>query len=92
MKYSWMIFLCLCVGCEDRKSINVEKEKATIRETFYMKTVLHDEHLFIISNHGYFIHHMNCPCLTNKGEEKLEPPKVELPKGNILDLLKGNRP
>lgn len=93
MKLLWIVLILLCFGCEQNNdSIKAEKEKTTIRETYYLRTVLHDEHLFIISKYGHFIHHMDCPCFTTKSEEKLEPPKIELPKGNILDLLKGNRP
>lgn len=92
MKFLCLIILLLCVGCEENNEIKEEKDRVTIRETYYLRTVLHDDHLFILAKSGYFMHHMNCPCLITKSEEKLEPPKIELPKGNILDLLKGNRP
>lgn len=96
MKYLLISTMFIVAGCNFQqpqpKIEQTEKDKATIRETYYLTTVLHDEHLFIISNQGYFIHHMDCPCFKHKTEEKIEPPKVELPTGNILDLLKGNKP
>lgn len=90
-KYLWMIVILTLFGCVE-KNIDVQQQidAATIRSTYYLNTIVHDEHLFIISRYGYFIHHMDCPCLKIKIEEKIEP-KVELPAGNILDLLKGNR-
>ena len=100
MKYLWIIFiLCFLCGCwvttnvsrEINEEKNSEKEKTTVRETYYLSTIVHDEHLFIISKrHGYFIHHPNCPCLTTKVEEKTEP-KPE-PPTIILDLIRGNKP
>ena len=95
MKISWTIFiLCFLFGCQNQeeiKHIKSEIDKTTIRETYYLSTIVHDEHLFIVSKrHEYFIHHPDCPCLkvkqTEKEETKIEPPIV------ILDLIKGNRP
>lgn len=96
MKYLWTIFtLCFLCGCwvttNVDSHIDRDKEKTTVRETYYLSTVVHDEHLFIISKrHEYFIHHPNCPCLTSKVEEKTEP-KPE-PPTVILDLIRGNKP
>lgn len=65
-KYSWMIFiLCFLLGCKTQEEIEIEKkekEKVTIRSSYYLSTVLHDEHLFVLSSYGYFIHHPDCPC------------------------------
>jgi hypothetical protein len=66
MKYSWMILGCLlCSGCWESqyfKNLEIEKDKVTISQTYYLTTVLHNEHLFIVSNSGYFIHHPDCEC------------------------------
>lgn len=91
MKYSWMIlFICLC-GCdvELQKEYQRQRDATLVRSTYYLDTIVHDEHLFIISRYGHFIHHMDCPCLKNKTDKepvKLEPPTV------IFDIIKGNRP
>lgn len=88
MKYSWTILiLCFLFGCqnlEEAKNLESEKEKTTVRSTYYLTTVVHDEHLFILSRSGYFIHHINCPCQTSKIEQKeeIKPPTI------ILDLIR----
>lgn len=87
MKYSWIILLLVLLGCE-QKNNDLERQKylTTIRSTYYLDTIVHDEHLFIISKSGYFIHHPNCPCLIIKIEEKTEP-KFDAPSV-FLDLIK----
>lgn len=81
-KYSWMILGLVFAGCKEPeyyKNLREQKEKATINSSFYCSTILHDEHLFIMSNYGYFIHHIDCPCLKNKPvEPSNEPPKLPL--------------
>lgn len=87
-----ILVLCFLLGCENNeetKRIQSEINKTTIRSTYYLSTVVHDEHLFILSKYGYFIHHPDCPCLTNKVEEKIEP-KPE-PPTIILDLINRGR-
>jgi len=87
MKLSWTILFCLILcGCEEIKQRKADREKATISQSFYLMTVLHDDHLFILSTHGNFMHHMNCPCLKNQPLEKLEAPNVFPPI--ILDGTK----
>lgn len=92
------LFLIVCLslisGCktpEEIKQIRCDIDATTVTKTYYLTTVVHDEHLFIISRYGHFIHHIDCPCLKIKNEEKTEP-KVELPTGNILDLIRGSKP
>ena len=88
MKYSWMIiFCCFLLGCDEAKQLQEDKEKATIRVSFYLSTVLHDDHLFIIGRYGNFMHHMDCPCMKKQTEEK-PPSPVIISSPNILDLLK----
>jgi len=88
MKYSWMILFCLLLsGCDEIKQRRIERDKHTISQSFYLTTVLHDEHLFILSHNGYFIHHFNCPCMEKQNEEK-PPSPVIIQSPNILDLLK----
>jgi hypothetical protein len=73
MKYSWMIVCCLLLcGCDEIKQRRIAREKATISVSFYLTTVVHDEHLFVLSTDGNFIHHPSCPCLKNKPAEKSE--------------------
>lgn len=86
MKYSWMIlgvFLCGC-DVELKKEADRQKDATTIRSTYYLKTIVHDEHLFILSRYGHFIHHPDCPCCKNqiKSEKESKPPI-------IIDLGKG---
>jgi hypothetical protein len=80
MKYSWMIVCCLSFcGCEEVQQRREDRDKCTISQSFYLNTVLHDEHLFILSTHGNFMHHMDCPCLkstTPKKPENLTPPTI----------------
>lgn len=92
MKYFWIIILFVFCGCdetEESKRIRCEIDKTTIRTSYYLSTVVHDEHLFILSKYGYFIHHPDCPCLKNrpieKEENKLQPPTI------FLDLIKGKQ-
>jgi len=88
MKYSWMILFCLLLSsCDAIKQKQIERDKHTISQSCYLTTVLHDDHLFILSNGGYFIHHFNCPCMKKQTEEK-PPSPVIIPSPNILDLLK----
>jgi hypothetical protein len=88
MKYSWVMLFCLLFcGCEERKQRQEDKDRHTINQSFYLTTVLHDEHLFILSHHGYFIHHFNCPCVEKQTEEK-PPSPIIISSPNILDLLK----
>jgi hypothetical protein len=83
-----MILLCLLFcGCEEREQNQEDRDKHTISQSFYLTTVLHDEHLFILSHGGYFIHHFNCPCMKTQTEEK-PPNPVIIQSPNILDLLK----
>ena len=72
MKYSWMILICLLFcGCDEIKQRIADREKHTITRSFYLTTIVHDEHLFIMSNH-YFIHHPDCPCSKKQTSEKIE--------------------
>ena len=88
MKYSWMMLFCLLLsGCDEIKQQRIERDKHTISNSFYLTTVLHDEHLFILSHGGYFIHHFNCPCMKKPTEEKPSSPVI-ISSPNILDLLK----
>jgi hypothetical protein len=88
MKRSWMILFCLFLSsCENLKEKQIDKDKHTINQSFYLTTILHDEHLFILSHHGYFIHHFDCPCMKKQTEEK-SPSQVIISSPNILDLLK----
>ena len=83
-----LVCLLLC-GCEDLKQRQLDKDKHTISNSFYLFTILHDEHLFILSRHGYFIHHFDCPCFQKQIEEKEKPQKpITISSPNILDLLK----
>lgn len=72
MKYSWMILAVVLCGCdvEFQKEIDRQKDATTIRSTYYLKTVVHDEHLFILSTYGHFIHHPDCPCVKPTPAEK----------------------
>jgi hypothetical protein len=91
MKYSWMILFCLLLsGCEDLQQEQLDKDKHTITNSFYLTTVLHDEHLFILSTQGYFIHHFDCPCMKKQIEEEKEklPKPIIISSPNILDLIK----
>jgi hypothetical protein len=77
MKYSWTILFCLVLcGCEEIKQRQIEKERSTISVSFYLTTVLHDEHLFILSTHGNFMHHPDCHCIKNKTTEKQETTNI----------------
>lgn len=71
-----MIILCMiCCGCyesEYYKNLRTERDKTTITESYYCTTIVHDDHLFIMSNSGYFIHHIDCPCSKNKTVTKEE--------------------
>ena len=90
MKYSWTILFCLFLsGCEDLQEKRLNKDKHTISNSFYLTTILHDEHLFILSHQGYFIHHFECPC-TRKETEQVKPQKpiIISSSPNILDLIK----
>lgn len=81
MKISWMIFiLCFLFGCQNQKDAQTEIDKTTVSNTYYLRTVVHDEHLFILSTYGYFIHHLDCPCLKNKEE----PPKESVIQPPII--------
>jgi hypothetical protein len=75
-----MILFCLTLcGCEEAKQRRADIDKSTITKSFYLTTVLHDEHLFIMSHTGYFIHHINCPCSKPTIAEKPEnitPPTI----------------
>ena len=89
MKYSWMIFLFLGLsGCEEseyRKELKIQIEKTTISSSYYLTTIVHDEHLFLTHNFsGYFTHHPNCPCLQNKPVEKISQPMPPI----IIDFNK----
>jgi hypothetical protein len=93
MKRLWIMLFCLllsgCENLEQRKQKELDKDKHTIRTSFYLTTILHDEHLFILSHHGYFIHHLDCPCIKKQTEEKSPSPSpVIISSPNILDLLK----
>ena len=58
-----MILFCLTLcGCEEIEQRRADRDKHTISQSFYLTTVLHDDHLFIISTHGNFMHHPDCPC------------------------------
>lgn len=74
MKYSWMLLSCLFLcGCEEAKQRRADIEKTTITKSFYLTTVLHDEHLFIIHNFGGdMMHHPNCPCHKDKETKQAE--------------------
>jgi hypothetical protein len=88
MKRLWMILFCLFLsGCDEIKQRQLDRDKHTISQSFYLTTVLHDEHLFILSHNGYFIHHFDCPCMKKQNEEK-PPSPVIIQSPNILDLLK----
>jgi hypothetical protein len=80
MKYLLVIVFCLLLcGCDEAKQRRADRDKATITTSFYLTTVLHDEHLFIMGHSGYFIHHPNCPCLKPTLAEKPEnftPPTI----------------
>ena len=72
-----MIILCCLIGCKESeyfKSLRHDKEKATLSESHYCLSILHDEHLFIMSKYGHMIHHPNCPCCKNIPVEKTTPP------------------
>lgn len=90
MKYlSWMIIIFAIVGCSDNESYKQEIEKqidsTTVSTSYFLRTVVHDEHLFLISRYGGLIHHPNCPCLTSK-IEKEEQKSTTVPP-IIIDLL-----
>lgn len=80
MKYSWMILsFCLLLGCKESeyyRTLRTQQQRCTISTSFYCITVLHDEHLFIMSNSGYFLHHPDCMCCKIKVVEKAEEPPV----------------
>lgn len=90
MKYLWLIAVCLlfsgCYESEYYKNLNIEREKVTISQSYYLTTILHNDHLFIISNTGYFIHHPDCEC--NRGI-----PVRQTPNHNILTpiIIEGTR-
>lgn len=81
IKYSWMIVTVLLVfGCDLKEEIYTRKQlkdKSTISESFYILTVLHDEHLFIIRDNCGIFHHPDCPCLKNTKEQP--PPNPSPP-------------
>lgn len=78
MKYAWMIVTILLVfGCDLKKEIYNRKQlrdKSTISESFYLLTVVHDEHLFIIRDECGILHHPNCPCIKKIEAEKTTEP------------------
>ena len=85
MKFSWMMLLCipLICGCDIKEEVERRKnlhDSSTISESFYLLTVLHDEHLFIIRDNCGIFHHPNCPCFKNiqpeKQEQESSPPII----------------
>lgn len=87
MKYSWMILCLIFCGCENEyeKQRLRDKDATTVRSTYYLKTVVHDEHLFVLSTYGCFLHHPDCPCFKIKTPEKIN----EIPPPIIIDLSQG---
>lgn len=82
-----MILIICSLGCDNgsyRQEIEKQIDSTTVSVTYFLRTVVHDEHLFLISRYGGLIHHPNCPCLTSKIEK--QEPKSELPP-IIIDLL-----
>lgn len=86
MKYVWILCLCLIFsGCDIekfRKEIHKERDAATVSSSFFLLTVVHDEHLFIIRHNCGILHHPNCPCLKNAQLEKID----NEPKAPIIFL------
>jgi hypothetical protein len=80
MKYSCIIagclLLCGCYESQYYKNLKIERDKVTISQSYYLTTILHNDHLFIMSNTGYFIHHPDCECSKIKVVEKDETPPV----------------
>ena len=75
MKPLWIIFILILSvsGCDIKEEVERRKnlhDSSTISESFYLLTVLHDEHLFIIRDNCGIFHHPNCPCFKNMQPEK----------------------
>lgn len=71
-----MICILFLYGCDNKHELenNLQKETTTITSTYYLTSIVHDEHLFVYAKQsGNFIHHPNCPCSQNKkSQEKVE--------------------
>lgn len=75
-------------GCDVDKNyydkINKEIDKTTVSQTYFLRTVVHDEHLFIVSNGG-ILHHPDCPCCkSNKTEKETPLPPIIIDFNNKL--------
>lgn len=89
MKYLWMILVLSIafIGCKESdyyKQKRLEMELTTVNSSYYLTTVVHSEHLFIIHNFGSgMIHHPDCPCLKNKETKSTE---ITSPSPIIIDF------
>lgn len=78
MKTYNLILVCVffLTGCEPSEFVKkqrYERDKATISRSHYCVSILHDEHLFIMTNSS-LIHHPDCPCIKNQPEKPASSP------------------